>query len=594
MKTYSQYLNIKDDINIIAKKNLGTHNIIWQYVPEGLNKDLSNIIKSCINSVSKNKGSYIHIIISNKTIEDYITLPTFSKCFLNGDSLSPSKLVFTELLKFHLLSAYGGIWCDSNIYFSAPIVEELDSYDFFAFEDEKKNKNWDISLLKIFCKSYDQILGISTKFIKVKHNTSAQMRLTNSLIIYYKSILGDHPLARMNIDNIFDEKDNYIKCPAGNFYLMSKMADKKYSNNLWDSIVRCSKIHCIEHSDKIRKNSILQHLTDLQSINTEPKKLPSKTTFCTMLFNLRKEGLNKLKGSKRDFEDFYLKSLDKVIRRHKNVSLFCDIETANFLKRQGLSPNMKIMDFTMLPLYKSRDKYLQYLEEMKRHSLNEGYLLCNVVPDEIVDYIILVLSKLEVLKWAKDNNVYNSNYFYWIDAGTYNDTYLRCWRNWDGFFDLNSKNFKCTFLSRYNKIYTSLFKIPTYEDIALIKAPFEISAAFWYIPKTKVDEFYSEYHAALSFLDSMRLITTEQGVFSTMLKMGSQHMFDFALSYNYIECMNLVSKANSSETIINDKYIFILKSTLLFLIKFFKSKTLENIIRQKVLYKPILNRIFPR
>ena len=61
-------------------------------------------------------------------------------------------------------------------------------------------------------------------------------------------------------------------------------------------------------------------------------------TFCTMLFKMPQQSdLNSLKHMNRKFEEFYLPSLKSMIQTFKRVALWCDKETAEYIKNEGLS-----------------------------------------------------------------------------------------------------------------------------------------------------------------------------------------------------------------------------------------------------------------
>ena len=73
----------------------------------------------------------------------------------------------------------------------------------------------------------------------------------------------------------------------------------------------------------------------VMSIKYDNKR--SDITFCTMLFKMPQQNdLNSLKHMQRKFEEFYLPSLKVLINTFKKVALWCDKETAEFIKNENL------------------------------------------------------------------------------------------------------------------------------------------------------------------------------------------------------------------------------------------------------------------
>ena len=94
-----------------------------------------------------------------------------------------------------------------------------------------------------------------------------------------------------------------------------------------------------------------------QEMDIQYNKKRSDITFCTMLFKMPDHNkLGKIKRYDRKFEEFYLKSLQKLITTFERVALWCDHETAVFLKKHGLDKKvqMRVMKYSDLPHYHER------------------------------------------------------------------------------------------------------------------------------------------------------------------------------------------------------------------------------------------------
>ena len=310
----------------------------------------------------------------------------------------------------------------------------------------------------------------------------------------------------------------------------------------------------------------------MKNYDVIPKNIPDNITFCTMCFNIGGKKVDKIKKEERKYQDFYLKSLEKLITRYKRVVLWCDQETADFIKSKDFDVYIKIMKFEENPFYKKRDEWLGYLKKMQSKNCN-GLLFQKLQPEEIIDYLIVVFLKIEIIKWAKDNNFYNSEYFYWMDAGGYNQVYDYMWNGFDGIIDVKTDKFKCAFMTDYKGIYKSLIDDVSYEDISLSNnVPFEIAGTVWVINYSMVDEFYEKYHEAIKFLNKKGLIASDQAIFSVMLKMGYYDLFEFSKTIGYEGIYNAVAKSNMKQKIVEDKYRIKIKlnKLLLLFINFLK------------------------
>ncbi len=122
-------------INLEAKQNFKTDQIIWQYWGQGIDdlSDLPLVVQECFKSVDKYKGDYQVIRLSDETIKDYLDLPDFVYDKLKKNPAF-TRTFFSDLLRLALLSTYGGVWLDATILLTAPLPKEYSEQDFFAFQ----------------------------------------------------------------------------------------------------------------------------------------------------------------------------------------------------------------------------------------------------------------------------------------------------------------------------------------------------------------------------------------------------------------------------------------------------------------------------
>lgn len=587
-----------ESIALKPKKNLGTDKIIWQFWQNKPGHQKPEIVEKCLNSVQKYKGDYKVIVLDIESVKQYIDLPDF---IYQKHSENPEfKIAFlTDIIRICLLQAYGGVWIDATILLTSPIENKLLEQDLFMFQranKPKKYKKWINANKDYFSWEKNWRVNLVNSFIIAKPNNKILDALISILFSYWQKedTFKDYFIFQIIFDILVKEtKYSKYNCQIVDDtlpHLMHLDIHNKYTDKTWQELCNKSSIHKLTYYDRVAENTILAHILNKTKddlfYNISPKTDISNITFCSMLFNMKSKKLDKIKQADRKFEDFYLKSLKQLSTMYKQMFIWCDQQTADFIETENLDIKYKVIELEELPRYKKRDKYIEFLKQMKQSSFNQGYLLKDLEPEDVVDYLIVVLTKIDVIKNAKDEDNFNSDYFYWIDAGTCNPVYERFWQNWYGRLELVTGKSKFAFMTWHKRMKKSLYKLSSFEDIALIKAHFEISASQFVLNKNIVDEFYQEYLNTIEFYEQKNMITTEQSIFSAMLKRGNEHLFDFAKTFNYIDVMNLVAKAESNTKIKNDKATILFKTVILVLAKALPKK-LENAIYQNVIYQEL-------
>lgn len=280
-------------------------------------------------------------------------------------------------------------------------------------------------------------------------------------------------------------------------------------------------------------------------------------TFCTMLFKVPDENrFGYLKHMDRKFENFYLPSLKKLIQTFERVALWCDHETAEFLHREKLDKNimMRVMDFSELPHYAERDDMLRIMNEMKRH---RGFFLHRKTPQDWIDYMMIINAKPAVIKWAAENNKFNSDYFMWIDGGGMNAMYGSFWANWTG--TITAHPTRCRFTVHPTPARTRPHFVPNFiykpftqaqcrkiqpatsetmvrqklVDIAMINSDYDVPATSFMIPRKWATRFYEKFETVRLVMKKHHLVSTEQAVFQAMMKFDTDDMFEVVWIQHY-------------------------------------------------------------
>ncbi|MBQ6110088.1 MAG: hypothetical protein IJL05_01785 [Alphaproteobacteria bacterium] len=289
-------------------------------------------------------------------------------------------------------------------------------------------------------------------------------------------------------------------------------------------------------------------------------------TFCTMLFQIpNHQNLELLKKARRNFDDYYLQYLKQLIQTFKQVALWCDEYTADFIKENHLDKyiNMRVMRFEDLPHYREKNDWLNILNKMKRYV---GFLLHHKTPERWIDYLILINAKPALLDWAARTDKFKSKYFMWMDVGALNPEYSYCWENWDGSIQAKPDRVRLSihktvwktrphFIPRFIYVlYFRLRKIPfatrktlkrqKLVNIAMINADYDVPGCCFMMPKDKVHDFYKRYEEVRLFMKEKGLVSTEQAIFQAMLKLDTDNMFELSYEKAYIGAYTVIMKKN--------------------------------------------------
>ncbi|WP_373477413.1 WlaTC/HtrL family glycosyltransferase [Candidatus Endomicrobiellum devescovinae] len=318
-------------------------------------------------------------------------------------------------------------------------------------------------------------------------------------------------------------------------HLLAKSIGEK--KELLTSIVQNQSVHKLTYFNEqmFKDGSILQEiLKGSNNFDVAYKKNRKDITFCTILFNMGDEILKEVRNNSknpRKFEDFYLKSLKRLAQEYEQLVLYCDQETADFLEREKLtSVKTKVMRLEDLKGFCDRQQCEEYLHEMKKLSCGKGMLFGEGRnPENLFAWMIITHNKLEVVKYAYEQDFFNSDYFYWIDCGCYNHIYDYMWEGWTGLISAKPNHAKFVFMTNDWKDLSQIdMEKLSYLQIATIdNVPFECGGTSWILPKNKVNDFYEAFWKTLDFFKQQRLFPTEQSVFSGMLKRGGYDLFEF-------------------------------------------------------------------
>ena len=139
VKKYQHYKdNNKLNINNKNKKHLEKFPI-WICWFQGI-EQAPEIVKMCIDSVQNNisNNSQVHII-TFENLENYVDIPQFIKEKVKKKIITLTQ--YSDIIRFSLLSKYGGFWIDSTVLVTSKI-DELCNYEYYTKKSDRLELNF--------------------------------------------------------------------------------------------------------------------------------------------------------------------------------------------------------------------------------------------------------------------------------------------------------------------------------------------------------------------------------------------------------------------------------------------------------------------
>lgn len=131
-KVYDKEENTNVFSNV--KKNL------WICWLDGLEK-MPEITKMCFENVKRKVPSNINVVlITYENYQEYINIPDIIIEKHKNKQICSAH--FADIIRFKLLSLYGGMWLDANIYVSENLPEYCFNVDYFTQKCVDKNRYW--------------------------------------------------------------------------------------------------------------------------------------------------------------------------------------------------------------------------------------------------------------------------------------------------------------------------------------------------------------------------------------------------------------------------------------------------------------------
>ena len=115
-----------------------------------------HVVKQCVESQKRYYADQL-IVLDEKTISDYITLPDYIIEKRNRKVMGPAN--FSDIVRLELLYRYGGIWFDATDYLLGPVSDVVQKADFFMYvSSETLNPHMFVANCFIRAKKGDPLL----------------------------------------------------------------------------------------------------------------------------------------------------------------------------------------------------------------------------------------------------------------------------------------------------------------------------------------------------------------------------------------------------------------------------------------------------
>lgn len=241
------YLNKYDYIwkNTKTSNRLGesfSEDIIWTMWLQG-EEEAPRLVKNCIMSIRKYTTNYKLVVLDDKNIEKYITVPGYIKSKREQGYISNTH--YSDIIRLMILSKYGGCWIDSTVY-----LTELDNKE-SEILSIKKVLDQDFFMIKAPL-TLNQFRISSSWLIRIKKSNPIINTVEKLLLEYwkYEYKIRAYFLIHLCFTKVVLENDDFKKIwddipyfdDSQSNYLRTKFS-KKYSEKEWNQIRKMVSIH---------------------------------------------------------------------------------------------------------------------------------------------------------------------------------------------------------------------------------------------------------------------------------------------------------------------------------------------------------------
>lgn len=230
------YAQLSYDVDSSAEKHIEKNCPIWIFWYQGL-ESAPDIVKMCVESVRRNAGDHPVIIITRSNFAEYVSLPEHILTKVASGKISLTH--FSDILRFNLLAAHGGIYLDSTVFvtnMNGNNVFDWCNYSLYTCHTEIRP---DTDIAKGLWVSYIFAAGWGgNPFARYMVDMfNAYWENENMLITY---LMIDCMIA-LAYENISWAKEMIDAVPANNqnIYVLADNANEAFNDELYTKAISC-------------------------------------------------------------------------------------------------------------------------------------------------------------------------------------------------------------------------------------------------------------------------------------------------------------------------------------------------------------------
>ena len=121
-KPFGDFFNTYDynhDKEFLPKSDYS--DCIWVCWWQGLD-EAPELVKTCVESIKKNAGDHRVIVLTEDNYKHYVEIPEWVEEKKNKGIITRTH--YSDLLRLSLLAKHGGMWLDSTLFCTAPVLDE--------------------------------------------------------------------------------------------------------------------------------------------------------------------------------------------------------------------------------------------------------------------------------------------------------------------------------------------------------------------------------------------------------------------------------------------------------------------------------------
>ncbi len=120
----------------------GTPGTIWTLWWQGTD-ELPEVVEMCYASINRQRGQHPFKVLTRDNYQEYVTLPDYIMDKVKSGVITITHL--SDIIRFALLSQYGGLWLDSTIFVADRIPESIFTAEYFTVKRSVKSKTGDVA-----------------------------------------------------------------------------------------------------------------------------------------------------------------------------------------------------------------------------------------------------------------------------------------------------------------------------------------------------------------------------------------------------------------------------------------------------------------